>query len=49
MKKLFVMFLALVVAFAGCAAFAEEADKPLAGQTLTIAMSPYFMYFETVS
>ncbi|MDO4483335.1 MAG: transporter substrate-binding domain-containing protein [Clostridia bacterium] len=29
-------------------AFADEA-KPLAGKTLTVAMSPDFMYFETVS
>ena len=49
MKKLFVMFLALVMAFAGCAAFAEDTEKPLAGKTLTIALSPDFMYFETVS
>ena len=49
MKKLVVMFLALVMAFAGCAAFAEDTEKPLAGKTLTIALSPDFMYFETVS
>ena len=48
MKKLFVLVLALIMAL-GCYAFAEEAAKPLAGQTLTIALSPDFMYFETVS
>lgn len=48
MKKLLVMVLALVMALGCFAAFAEEA-KPLEGQTLTIALSPDFMYFETVS
>lgn len=48
MKKLFAVVLALAMLFVCAAAFAEEA-KPLEGQTLTIAMSPDFMYFETVS
>lgn len=48
MKKLFVALLALMMLVLGCAAVAEEA-KPLAGQTLKIALSPDFMYFETVS
>lgn len=48
MKKLFAILLTLILALGCCAGFAEEA-KPLAGQTLTIAMSPDFMYFETVS
>lgn len=48
MKKLFALVLALALVCACAAGFAEE-EKPLAGQTLTIAMSPDFMYFETVS
>ena len=47
MKKLIAFVLALVLICA-CAAFADEA-KPLEGQKLVIAMSPDFMYFETVS
>ena len=47
MKKLTTLVLALMMVF-GCCAYAEGA-KPLAGKTLTIAMSPDFMYFETVS
>ena len=48
MKKLFALILALALICACAAGFAEE-EKPLAGKTLTIAMSPDFMYFETVS
>lgn len=48
MKKLFACLLALTLAFLCCTALAEEA-KPLAGKTLKIALSPDFMYFETVS
>lgn len=48
MKKLFAFVLVLAMLLVCAAAFAEEA-KPLEGQTLTIAMSPDFMYFETVS
>ena len=47
MKKIFACLLALMLVL-GCTAIAEEA-KPLAGQKLTIAMSPDFMYFETIS
>ena len=47
MKKLLSCLLALVLVFAACAAMAE--DKPLAGKNLKIAMSPDFMYFETIS
>lgn len=48
MKKLIACLLALTLTFVCCAALAEDA-KPLAGKTLKIAMSPDFMYFETVS
>lgn len=48
MKKLLVLVLALIMAL-GCGAVLAEEAKPLAGQTLTIALSPDFMYFETVS
>lgn len=48
MKKLLVLALALIMAL-GCFAAVAEEEKPLAGQTLTIALSPDFMYFETVS
>lgn len=48
MKKLFTCLLALMLALMCCAAVAEG-DKPLAGKTLKIALSPDFMYFETVS
>ena len=47
MKKIFVCLLALMLVLC-CTAIAEEA-KPLAGKTLKIAMSPDFMYFETIS
>ena len=47
MKKLLSCLLALTLVFAMCAAVAE--DKPLAGKNLKIAMSPDFMYFETIS
>ena len=47
MKKIFACLLALMLVL-GCTAVAEEA-KPLAGKTLKIAMSPDFMYFETIS
>ena len=46
MKKIFACLLALMLVL-GCTAIAE--DKPLAGKTLKIAMSPDFMYFETIS
>lgn len=48
MKKLFTCLLALMLALLCCGAVAEG-DKPLAGKTLKIALSPDFMYFETVS
>lgn len=47
MKKFFACLLALMLVLC-CTAVAEEA-KPLAGKTLKIAMSPDFMYFETIS
>lgn len=47
MKKLLSCLLALTLVFAMCTAVAE--DKPLAGKNLKIAMSPDFMYFETIS
>ena len=47
MKKMMMILLALALSLAFTLALAE--DKPLAGKTLTVAMSPDFMYFETVS
>ena len=47
MKKIIALVLALVCMFTFLSAFAE--DKPLAGKNLVVAMSPDFMYFETVS
>ena len=46
MKKFLICLLALMMLTIGCAV-AE--DKPLAGKNLKIAMSPDFMYFETIS
>ena len=48
MKKLFALLLALTLALTAISALAEDA-KPLAGKNLKIALSPDFMYFETVS
>lgn len=48
MKKFFAILFTVILAMSSCIGFAEE-TKPLAGKTLTIAMSPDFMYFETVS
>ena len=48
MKRLIGLALALILACVFCTALAEG-DKPLAGKNLTVAMSPDFMYFETVS
>ncbi len=47
MKKLIAIVLCAMMLLCG-AALAENA-KPLAGQKLTIGLSPNFMYFETVS
>ena len=47
MKKLFACLLALMLVISCTAAIAE--DKPLTGKSLKIAMSPDFMYFETIS
>ena len=47
MKKLLSCLLTLTLVFALCTAVAE--DKPLAGKNLKIAMSPDFMYLETIS
>ncbi|MDY3278793.1 MAG: transporter substrate-binding domain-containing protein [Eubacteriales bacterium] len=48
MKKIVAWILALMMLLSCCAAQAEE-TKPLAGKKLTIALSPNFMFFETVS
>lgn len=48
MKKALIGLTALAVVACGTTVFAEEA-KPLEGQNLKIALSPDFMYFETVS
>ena len=48
MKKLIAVMLCAMMILCGACALAEEA-KPLAGQKLSIALSPNFMYFETVS
>ena len=47
MKKCIAALLCALLFISCCAALAE--DKPLAGKTLTVALSPNFMYFETVS
>ena len=47
MKKLLVI--ALSIALVLSLSFALADDKPLAGKKLTVAMSPDFMFFETVS
>lgn len=47
MKKLISVILVMALSLCVLAALAE--DKPLAGRNLTVAMSPDFMYFETVS
>lgn len=53
MKKALIGLAALSMALCGTTAFAAEAEseavKPLEGQKMTIALSPDFMYFETVS
>lgn len=48
MKKAIALILSLVLLLSCCSALAEDA-KPLAGKKLTIALSPNFMFFETVS
>ena len=48
MKKAIALILSLVLMMSCCSALAEDA-KPLAGKKLTIALSPNFMFFETVS
>jgi len=47
MKKLIAFALCAVMLLCACTAFAEA--KPLEGKKLSIALSPNFMYFETVS
>ncbi len=47
MKKLIALATALALVLSLSLALAE--DKPLAGKKLTVAMSPDFMFFETVS
>ncbi len=48
MKKLFALLMALCLILASVSALADDA-LPLAGKNLKIALSPDFMYFETVS
>ena len=48
MKKAIALILSLILMMSCCSALAEDA-KPLAGKKLTIALSPNFMFFETVS
>ena len=48
MKKMIAILLCILVMMSAAFAVAEEA-KPLAGKKLTIALSPNFMFFETVS
>lgn len=47
MKKLIAIALCALMMLCACTAFAEA--KPLEGRKLSIALSPNFMYFETVS
>ena len=48
MKKMIAFMLCILLVMSAALAVAEEA-KPLAGKKLTIALSPNFMFFETVS
>ncbi len=48
MKRLVILGLALMLALS-LTSISAEADKPLAGKKLTIALSPDFMFFETIS
>ncbi len=48
MKKLIALVLSLMLVLSCAAAMADDA-KPLAGKTLTVAMSPDFMFFESPS
>lgn len=48
MKKMIAFMLCILLIMSAALAVAEEA-KPLAGKKLTIALSPNFMFFETVS
>ena len=48
MKKMIAFMLCILLLMSAALAVAEEA-KPLAGKKLTIALSPNFMFFETVS
>ena len=48
MKRLIAVVLALSLLSCG-AAWADAEGKPLEGRNLVVAMSPDFMYFETVS
>ena len=48
MKKMIAFMLCILLVMSAALAVAEEA-KPLAGKKLTIALSPTFMFFETVS
>ena len=47
MKKLLAIALCAIMMLCACTAFADA--KPLEGKKLSIALSPNFMYFETVS
>ena len=48
MKKMLSLLFCILLMMSAALAVAEEA-KPLAGKKLTIALSPNFMFFETVS
>ena len=50
MKKMIALMLCTILMMSCVAGMAvAEETKPLAGQKLTIALSPNFMFFETVS
>lgn len=50
MKKMIALMLCAILMMSCVAGMAvAEETKPLAGQKLTIALSPNFMFFETVS
>ena len=48
MKKMLSLLFCILLMMSAALAVAEEA-KPLEGKKLTIALSPNFMFFETVS
>ena len=48
MKKLTALLTVIMLTVCSATVYAGE-EKPLEGKNLTVAMSPDFMYFETVS